>query len=185
MAMAASGGGDRAGGDDFTLIFVYGTLKRGFYNHKLIEDLIGTRDATYLGRHTTAEAFPLVCGPHGIPYLINLPGSGRRVRGELYSVSPGQGRARLDELEGLDRGHYERLPMAVLAEEGGGRESVLEVEAYFAHRGFGEALWKRCGEEGLSEYTVEMGKKYVRREARPPHSSFIQDIHKFISEGNC
>ncbi|KAK6156472.1 hypothetical protein DH2020_010720 [Rehmannia glutinosa] len=184
MAMAG-GGEDRAGGGDVSLIFVYGTLKRGFYNHRLTEDLIRTRDAAYLGPHTTVEAFPLVCGPHGIPYLINLPGSGHRVRGELYSVSSGLGQARLDELEGVDRGHYERLPVAVTAAETDGvGERVLEVEAYFAHRGFGEALWKRCGEEGLSEYSMEMGNKYVRREDRPPASSFIHDIHKFISEGN-
>ncbi|KAI3459145.1 hypothetical protein Pfo_015808 [Paulownia fortunei] len=183
MAMAG-GGEDLAGGeDDVNLIFVYGTLKRGFYNHTLIEDLIQTRDAAYLGPHTTVEALPLVCGPHGIPYLINLPGAGYRIRGELYSVSSDLGQARLDELEGVDQGHYERLPVAVVAAEGVG-ERVLEAEAYFAHRGFGEALWKRCGEEGLSEYSVEMGNKYVRREDRPPHSSFIHDIHNFISEGN-
>ncbi|KAG8368966.1 hypothetical protein BUALT_Bualt15G0101200 [Buddleja alternifolia] len=166
--------------DGVRLIFVYGTLKRGFYNHRLIEDLMRTGDATYLGPHTTVGAFPLVCGPHGIPYLINLPhSSGHRIKGELYSVSSHQGQARLDELEGVDRGHYERLPLSVEGEGG----NVLEVEAYFAHRGFGEALWKRCGEKGFGEYSVEMGNKYVRREDRPLHSSFIHDIHEFISQG--
>lgn len=180
LAMADGGGEDRADGHDVSHIFVYGTLKRGFYNHKLIDELIRTGDAAYLGPHTTVEAFPLVCGPHGIPYLINLPGSGSPVRGELYSVSSGPGRARLDELEGVDRGHYERLSLAV---EGSGKR-VREVEAYFAHRQFGEALWKRCGEEGLSEYSEEMGNKYVRREDRPPHSTFLNDVHKFISNPN-
>ncbi|EYU39455.1 hypothetical protein ABFS82_06G203400 [Erythranthe guttata] len=168
MAMA------EGGGDDVSLIFVYGTLKRGFYNHKLIQ----TTDAAFIGPHTTVESFPLVCGPHGIPYLINLPGSGTRIHGELYSVSSGLGLARLDELEGIDRGHYERLPVAVC-----GGERVRVVEAYFAHREFGEALWKRCGEEGLSEYGVDMVNNYVRREDRPPESNFILDIHKFISHG--
>ncbi|KAL8543580.1 hypothetical protein ACS0TY_004228 [Phlomoides rotata] len=160
-------------GDDVSLIFVYGTLKRGFYNHRLIEELIRTGDSAYVGAFTTVEAFPLVCGPHGIPYLINLPGSGHRVRGELYSVSSGLGRGRLDQLEGVEQGHYQRLPVAV--------EGEMRAEAYFAHEGFGEALWKRCGEVGLSEYSVEMGNKYVSREDRPPHSTFIQDIHNFIS----
>ncbi|KAK4433037.1 putative gamma-glutamylcyclotransferase [Sesamum alatum] len=182
MGMAI-GGEDRVAVNDATLIFVYGTLKRGFYNHRLIDDLMRTRDAVYLGPHTTLQPFPLVCGPHGIPYLINLPGSGHRVRGELYSVSSALGRPRLDDLEGVDRGHYERLPVSVVPADDG-RETVLEVEAYFAHRGFGEALWKRCREEGLSEFSVEKGQKYVRREDRPPHSSFIEDIHKFISEAN-
>ncbi|XP_057801790.1 putative gamma-glutamylcyclotransferase At3g02910 isoform X2 [Salvia miltiorrhiza] len=139
------------GGDD--LIFVYGTLKRGFYNHYLLEDLIRAGAAAYLGPCTTVEAYPLVCGPYGIPYLVNLPGSGQRIRGELYSVSSVHGLARLDELEGVDRGHYERLPVAVAAEGGG-----QDAEAYFAHRDFGEKLWKRCGEVGLSEFNVELGK---------------------------
>ncbi|KAH6757864.1 AIG2-like induced family protein [Perilla frutescens var. hirtella] len=170
-AMAMAGGGDgSSGGDDARLIFVYGTLKRNFPNHAAL----GTGGAAYLGPCTTVEAFPLVCGPHGIPYLINLPGSGHRVRGELYSVSSVQG---LDKLEGVEQGHYERLPVAVAAEGGG--ESA--AEAYFAHRGFGERLWKRCGEVGLSEYGVEMGEKYVRREDRPLDYSFIHDINKFIS----
>ncbi|KAL7110004.1 hypothetical protein ACP275_06G210300 [Erythranthe tilingii] len=179
--MAEGGVEHRAGGDDVSLIFVYGTLKRGFYNHKLIDALIRTTDAAFLGPHTTVESFPLVCGPHGIPYLINLPGSGTRIHGELYSVSSGLGLARLDELEGIDRGHYERLPVAVAAECGG--ERVRVVDAYFAHREFGEALWKRCGEEGLSEYGVDMVNNYVRREDRPPESNFILDIQKFISQG--
>ncbi|KAG6389152.1 hypothetical protein SASPL_150611 [Salvia splendens] len=166
------------GGDK--LIFVYGTLKRGFYNHSLLEDLIRTGAAAYVGSCTTVEAFPLVCGPHGIPYLVNLPGSGLRVRGELYSVPSVHGLARLDELEGVERGHYERLPVAVAVAEG---EELKDAEAYFAHKEFGQKLWKRCGEVGLSEYGVDLGKKYVRRKDRPIHHSLIDDIHKFILEG--
>lgn len=69
--------------------------------------------------------------------------------------------------------------MVVAAEDSG--DSVLNVEAYFAHRGFGEKLWKRCREVGLGEFSVELGEKYVRREDRPLHSTFIHDIHNFIS----
>ncbi|KAL3838559.1 hypothetical protein ACJIZ3_023150 [Penstemon smallii] len=180
MATATGANARSESDEDVNLVFVYGTLKRGFYNHALIEDLMTTRDATYIGPYTTVSSFPLVCGPHGIPYLINLPGSGHRIRGELYSVSSGRGLARLDDLEGVHLGHYERLPVVVE----GGDKAATEAEAYFADRGFGEDLWRRCGEEGLSEYSLEMGRKYVRKEDRPPHSSFIVDIHKFISEAN-
>lgn len=167
--------GESADDDVTTLIFVYGTLKRGFYNHKLLDDLIRSGGAAYLGPCTTVEAFPLVCGPHGIPFLINLPGSGLRVRGELYSVSTVH---ELDELEGLEQGHYERLPVVAVTAQ----ERLMDAEAYFAHRDFGEKLWKRCGEVGLSEYGPEMGERYVRREDRPLDYSFISDIHKFIHE---
>ncbi|KAL2549222.1 AIG2-like family protein [Forsythia ovata] len=174
----ANGGG----GDDISLIFTYGTLKRGFYNHMLIEDLMRTSDAVFLGDYSTIESFPLVVGPHGIPYLINLPGSGHRVRGELYSVSSDRGLARLDELERIDDGHYERLPVEVTAEDGG--EKVAAVEAYFAHREFGEAMWERCGKEGLIEFSMALGGKYVKRDNRPSNSSFLGDIKKFISGDN-
>ncbi|CAA0834991.1 AIG2-like (avirulence induced gene) family protein [Striga hermonthica] len=84
-------------------------------------------------------------------------------------------------MHGLDWGHYQRLPVTTV-ECGGGGERVSKAEAYFAHIGFGERLWKRCGQEGLIEFSVEMGKKYVRREDRPPHSTFLEDISKFISD---
>ncbi|CAA3002240.1 Hypothetical predicted protein [Olea europaea subsp. europaea] len=173
------------GEDAVSLIFTYGTLKRGFHNHALIEDLMRTRDAVFMGDYSTVESFPLVVGPHGIPYLINLPGSGHRVRGELYSVSSDRGLARLDELERVDDGHYERLPVEVMAEDGGEKVAMaVEVDAYFAHREFGEAIWNRCGKECLSEYGMELGRKYVIRKNRPLNSSFHGDIMKFISRDN-
>ncbi|KAG6390990.1 hypothetical protein SASPL_148736 [Salvia splendens] len=95
-----------AGGGD-ELIFVYGTLKRGFYNHSLLEALIRTGAAAYV------EAFPL-----------------------LYSVSSLHGLARLDELEGVERGHYERLPVAVAVAEG---EELKDAEARIGNLG------KCCG----------------------------------------
>lgn len=143
-----------------TLIFVYGTLKRGFPNHHLIEDHIRSNDTVFLGSFRTIQPFPLVCGPLGIPFLINKPGSGHRVRGELYSVS-GWALSRLDELEGLSRGHYERLPIGVAAEA---EERV--VEAYFGHRSFGEEMWVKNGAVGMEEYMDRDGEKYVRVEHR-------------------
>ncbi|XVE57433.1 hypothetical protein DITRI_Ditri04bG0090600 [Diplodiscus trichospermus] len=80
-----------------TLIFTYGTLKQGHGNHYLMQDLICRKDAVFLGAHVTHQPHPLVIGPHGILYLINLPGYGHRVKGELYSVST-RGLVHLDEL---------------------------------------------------------------------------------------
>lgn len=164
------------------MVFVYGTLKRGFYNHtKLMADLIRSGDASFIGDYTTSVEFPMVCGPYGIPYLINLPGSGHRVRGELYSVSSSVGLARLDDLEGTHRSHYERLPLTVVRNQDDA--GLVEAEAYFAHREFGEALWKRCGQNlGLTEFTMELGSKYVRREDRISGSTSIRhDLDAFIS----
>ncbi|PSR93539.1 Gamma-glutamylcyclotransferase [Actinidia chinensis var. chinensis] len=167
-----------------TLIFSYGTLKRGFANHVLMQDLISSNDAVFLGAYRTVSEFPLVCGPHGVPFLLNLPGSGRhRIRGELYSVSP-RGLARIDELEGITLGHYERLPIQLLSASGvdgdccsGGE--VVEAEAYYAHQSFAEEMWQRKGKVGFGEYT-ETG-EYVRRNARPKERSFLEETRLFVS----
>ncbi|KAG4206288.1 hypothetical protein ERO13_A03G000100v2 [Gossypium hirsutum] len=160
------------------LIFTYGTLKQGHGNHHLIQDLILQQDAIFLGFHVTHQPHPLVIGPHGIPYLINLPGHGHQVKGELYSVST-RGLVRLDELEGISIGHYEGLPIELYEE---GKEGVLvAAEAYFAHRSFGERLWERKGKVGLTEFGEEEGKGYVGIEDRPHGCDVLHDITSFLS----
>ncbi|KAB2039234.1 hypothetical protein ERO13_D03G172200v2 [Gossypium hirsutum] len=163
------------------LIFTYGTLKQGHGNHHLIQDLILQQDAIFLGFHVTHQPHPLVIGLHGIPYLINLLGHGHQVKGELYSVST-RGLVRLDELEGISIGHYERLPIELYEE---GKEGVLvAAEAYFAHRSFGERLWERKGKVGLTEFGEEEGKGYVRIEDRPHGCDVLHDITSFLSNNS-
>ncbi|KAL9246935.1 hypothetical protein vseg_020413 [Gypsophila vaccaria] len=163
---------------DKTLIFVYGTLKRAFPNHHLLETFLPTDDAKFLGVYQTAGPYPMVRGPLGVPFLINLQGSGQRVKGELYSVS-GRALARLDELEGIGRGHYERLKITVAAEEGG---EVREVEAYYADRGFAVELWEKSGREGIAEYTLSDAEKYVGAEARDVVFSLGDYIRLYLDD---
>ncbi|KAJ0252734.1 Gamma-glutamylcyclotransferase family protein [Hirschfeldia incana] len=159
-------------------IFVYGTLKRNHPNHFLIEDLISKNDAVYVGQRTTRLPYPLVTGLYGIPYLINKSGSGQRVRGELYAVSK-RGLVRLDELEGIEVEHYERLPVEVVEEEES--NGVVSAEAYFAHRRFGERLWEKRGKVGMCEFRQNDGVLYVRPKDRPRFSSVIDEIEAFVS----
>lgn len=166
-------GADSFGQSKGHLIFTYGTLKRGFPNHSLMQSLIDQNDAVFQGTHVTLHSYPLVCGPNSIPYLINLPGSGHRVKGELYSVST-RGLVRLDELEGITLGHYERLPI----------QTQAEAEAYYAHRSFGEELWEKNGREGLSEYTEREASGFVRREDRPKDRSFVDEVRFFLSSSS-
>lgn len=77
-------------------VFVYGTLKRGFPNHDRVMTM-----ADYLGRYRTFFAYPLVvAGVWFSPYLIDEPGMGHCVTGELYCVDD-EGLAQLDAFEGL------------------------------------------------------------------------------------
>ncbi|XVF51988.1 hypothetical protein PTKIN_Ptkin04bG0228900 [Pterospermum kingtungense] len=164
-----------------TLIFTYGTLKQGHANHYLLQDLIRQKDAAFLGTHVTHQPHPLVTGPHGIPYLINLPEHGHRVKGELYSVST-HGLVRLDELEAISIGHYERLPIQVCEKDHGGGGVLVAAEAYFAHRSFGERLWERQGKVGLNEFGEIEGNQYVRKEDRPDQGSdILRDITSFVA----
>ncbi|XP_060182972.1 putative gamma-glutamylcyclotransferase At3g02910 [Lycium barbarum] len=158
-------------GTDSHLIFSYGTLKRGFLNHHLIESLMANGDVILISKYTTVSTFPLVCRPYGIPYLINIPGSGHRVWGEPNKMKP-NGLGLLADLEGI-----ERLPVSVV----GGDEAA---EAYFVHRIFGGVMWKRCGEVGLEEFSVGLGEKIVRKEDRPSNRDFIQDISNFFHNGD-
>ena len=115
------------------------------------------------------HSYLLVCGPNGIPYLINLPRLGHWVKGELYSVST-RGLDRLDELEGTALGHYEWLPI----------QTQAEAEAYYTHLSFGEELWEKNGREGLSEYTEREASGFVRREDRPKDHSFVDEVRFFL-----
>lgn len=75
------------------LLFVYGTLKRGFLNHDHLAN------ASCRGRYETVVPHPLVIlAPWEMPSLYNRPGQGQRVCGELYEVDPPTLR-RIDVLE--------------------------------------------------------------------------------------
>ncbi|KAL8150550.1 hypothetical protein V2J09_020358 [Rumex salicifolius] len=161
-----------------SLIFVYGTLKRSFPNHYLIEDLISSNDAVSLpSTFRTVLPFPLVLGPLSIPFLLNLPGSGHRVRGELYSVSA-RGLARLDELEGVASGHYERLPVQV---ESSSSRDAAAAEAYFGHRSFAEEMWRKCGEAAVEEYEETDAGRYVKTGDRSDGFNLLEKIHHYLA----
>ena len=62
-------------------IFVYGTLKRGFANHYLLENNFDGA-ASFITKGHTKEAFPLVVGTDAyIPFMLPLKGQGKVVIG--------------------------------------------------------------------------------------------------------
>lgn len=77
--------------EETVLVFVYGSLKRGFEN----EDLLYT--AKSLGKAKTVKKYPLVVKKNKhYPYLIKKEGVGNFVEGELYRIKK-------DELKTLDK----------------------------------------------------------------------------------
>jgi gamma-glutamylcyclotransferase (GGCT)/AIG2-like uncharacterized protein YtfP len=89
-----------------TLLFVYGTLKRGGRNHR---HLAGQ---TFLGDARTAAGYGLFA-LDGYPGMVPQANDSAGVVGEVWSVDDAC-RARLDELEGLSEGLYRREPVPLL-----------------------------------------------------------------------
>jgi gamma-glutamylaminecyclotransferase len=116
-----------------TLLFVYGTLKRGLGNHHLIAD------QDFLGDVVTEALYRVIdLGPY--PGLVVDPDSGVAVQGELWAVDA-QCLAALDEFEEV-AGPFVRVTVAILGWE--------DVFAYFWNRALPEGIssgnrWPLCG----------------------------------------
>ncbi len=140
------------------LLFVYGTLKRGFANHAGLMDR-----AEFLGPATTCEKYPLyIAGRWNSPVLNNEPNTGECVNGELYRVDQSTLIA-VDKFEGTDRkdGYFRK---SILVRETGGNEpgeQVVEASAYFKRT---DAIVGISGGP-LSEFPVE--NSYVPPAHRP------------------
>ena len=114
-------------------VFVYGTLKKGFGNNRVMERAGGTLWASA----TTKDRYPLYV--EGLPYLSEEAGIGHNVRGEIWSV---EDLAPLDRLEGHPS-FYKRKRVYVIANPSQYKdeEVALKVWAYFIqstyyHRNF-------------------------------------------------
>ena len=82
-------------------VFVYGTLKRGYGNHRLLENAI------YLGKAKTKDRWNMIGKTLPFPYLIERDDvNGKRVEGEVYLVSSTE-LQQLDRLEGVPT-HYRK-----------------------------------------------------------------------------
>lgn len=93
------------------LVFVYGSLKRGFHNYRLLE----RHGAEFLGAAVTADRHTLVKGT-AFPFLINARdvAPNANIAGEVYEVDD-ECLAALDRLESHPR-FYRREEITVLPE---------------------------------------------------------------------
>jgi gamma-glutamylaminecyclotransferase len=64
-------------------IFVYGSLKKGKKLHYYL------KDAKFLGSGVTCDKYPMILSKSGwYPYLIDKKGMGKKIKGEVYEISP-------------------------------------------------------------------------------------------------
>ncbi len=84
------------------LVFVYGTLKMGGLYHSVMREAGGI----LLGTGVLAIPYPLVLSRY--PCLLDQPGKGHQVLGEVYRIPEVGGWVRLDYLEGHPREYRRR-----------------------------------------------------------------------------
>lgn len=86
------------------LLFVYGSLKRGEVNFPVLVNA----GARFLGAGMTRNSWPIEQGPLW-RRLLDRPGVGEQVSGELFLVESEAGWQQLDEFEGHPHGYRRRL----------------------------------------------------------------------------
>lgn len=150
-----------------THIFVYGTLKRGQPNHhRMLDSANG--EARFLSSARTVHKFPLVIGgPHNVPFLLDVPGQGHRIQGEVYSVDERM-LAFLDDFEMVPT-WYQRVPVELQVEqsEGDGAAAATTTAQAFVYmrKEFEQELLQLQRFESYDAYG-DHGLEYVTREAR-------------------
>ena len=88
-------------------VFVYGTLKKGGRNSRLL------KDALYLGKAKTKLKWTMIGSGYHFPYVLEQNDNlGKRIQGEVYHVTTDELK-RLDELEGVPS-HYKKEKISVV-----------------------------------------------------------------------
>ena len=120
------------------LVFVYGTLKKGFGNHRLlVKAEFMCPSYIFDGKMLDLGAFPAVVD------------GAREIHGELYSVDKAT-LASLDRLEGHPT-FYERRKVHAMVPDGPGQEGDMEAWCYFLSKDSQAHYEKLCPviEEGI------------------------------------
>lgn len=97
-------------------VFVYGTLKSGQPNHFWITDS-SNGSAQLQSAGTTSEKYPMVIATrYNIPFLLDLPGTGHPITGEIYAVDDNKLK-QLDIVENYPK-FYDRILVDVATPNG-------------------------------------------------------------------
>lgn len=137
-------------------IFVFGTLKEGFRNFHVNR---GTRVG---GDVITVQPYPLhIMGSRRLPWMLNRPGEGLPVIGQLFEVDEAT-LAAMDQLERVDDPlWYQRQRIDVRPHPRAADDAVIDAWVYFgSEAGFaGQAV--HAGP--LAEYTLALAEQHSIR----------------------
>ncbi|KAH8416132.1 hypothetical protein KR222_008877 [Zaprionus bogoriensis] len=137
-------------------VFVYGTLKRGEPNHHWLTSK-ENGVSRFVSAGETALKFPLVIGTrYNIPFLLDKPGVGHHVQGEIYEVDDSMF-ARLDVLEEYPD-YYDREQQAITTPE----HDTLDCWVYLMRK-YPESM---LGKQLLSSYHDTPEQRYTAKSVR-------------------
>ena len=154
-----------------SILFVYGTLKRGLTNYERYLGHAEARGAArFLGSGRTTGSFPVVVRPASMapatrgPVLLDRPGTGYRIHGELFAVDDRTLEA-MDLLEGVRSGHYYKREVEVDVE--------ADSEAHHAEYLVGQTL--RC--------IAYFFPAHEELQALPQHANYTPELHDLYTPG--
>lgn len=130
-------------------IFVYGSLKKGFYNEHFLKNAkLIAKDAITQRKY---ELYPSI--DYFFPYLFSEIDYDKscHIKGELYEVDEVFLAKTLDVLEGVDQGLYSRETCYVSSSSG----SKLKAEIYIANESLYDTDMIDFLPKSLSEWTIE------------------------------
>jgi gamma-glutamylaminecyclotransferase len=135
------------------LVFVFGTLKEGFPNFAT------NRGARVPGVFRTCAAYPMyLVGERHSPWLVDDPGTGLRVTGQVFRVD-GEALAAMDRLERVSEPDgYHRT---ILELEGDDSPRAISAYAYLKRRE--QLVMSEVRVGPLGEYKYEHGALYRAR----------------------
>jgi len=163
------------------LVFVYGTLKRGFYNYDTyLKSAVDQGNASVISDGQTMSKYRLVVGhERNIPFLLandkegsNSSKNHKHITGEIYAIQKESVMQGLDLLEGVQSGFYHRECISVQGLDGYG--TMYDCWVYF----------KTDIEDYLlelsthSSFTEEMGLRYL------PKAEVDKTILKLMHDEN-
>lgn len=141
------------------LVFVYGTLKEGFPNFS------HNHGVRVPGTFRTVERYPFYLGGDRFsPWLVNDPGHGEHIVGQVFTVNPAA-LAAMDALERITQADgYRRVLLdieSLLSIGDGIGPTVFKASAYLKQPRHADASRFRAGP--ISEYTLEHAAHYRPR----------------------
>ncbi|XP_030011148.1 gamma-glutamylaminecyclotransferase B-like [Sphaeramia orbicularis] len=153
-----------------TCVFVYGTLKKGQPNYYRMFDTTNGK-AEFLASARTTERYPLViASKYNVPFLLDIPGQGNQVHGEIYKVDE-QMLKFLDDFESVPEKYQRTLVKLEVKEWVGPAEGETLApgsitEAFIYSTTTYESDWPSLPTYESYDAKGEHGLEYVIREAR-------------------